>query len=143
MEKNSELAWQVYDLIEKNLDKLNMYSWVTAEAWADLEHWAGAPVVTLDDLTGDVCGTTACVAGWTALVKGWVITGSATAINVATGQERWSIPALAAELLDIELHDEYGAGYGEGYELFYNTRNEELEGRLVAVFGPRPDADQR
>lgn len=121
---NAELAYKTLDLINANPDHFDMEYWVEGPNLP--------PAVGLDDLTGEVCGTTACFAGWAAALAGYKITGSGSVYNAA-GHQVDNIQLFAANLLGIETE--------EADDLFY-VANDEIAAAVEEYFGPRPGGDQ-
>lgn len=123
MKPNARLAYLVLDHIDAHPEQHHQRDFVCRSG--------PERSVAADDMP---CGTTACFAGWTVLLSGHTIhLGVMPKVKVV--DRMVDVDDLAAQLLGIA---ERGMD-DVPYQLFYDARNRESLGRLVAeIFGPRP-----
>lgn len=118
---NAELAYRVIDTAR-------------AAQTLEMDFWAmkvgGHGPVTLADLTAPSCGTTACLAGWTEALAGNSVDISGNVYD-ADGKYLGQVQDLAAERL--------GISFDESEDLFFGEE-EDLDDKIAAIFGPRPEA---
>jgi hypothetical protein len=114
---NAALAYKVLDAA-RAVDRLEMADWTNS----------GIRAIGIEDLTGEVCGTTACLAGWTVALAGLKVNSEGHVFD-GSGIAIGEVEYIAAGMLGIT--------YLTAEDLFY-CDNEGLDERLAEIFGPRP-----
>lgn len=133
---NTKLAYAALDAARANPKSFNMGAWIADRDYekhggADL--WDSDELVTVDTLQQPGCGTTVCFAGWACAVNGDVLqVRNILAIPTRDGAPSADIERRATALLDLDLD--------QAENLFY-CNEDEIEGKVAEIFGPRPDPD--
>jgi hypothetical protein len=123
---NAELAYRVLDLTRQHAEHLNMGEWAEGVMKPD-----GIAKVTLTDLTGPACCTTACFAGWTVALAGHA---------VSEGGGAWTESGEYLGLAECVAREMLGLTHERAALLFMATDDEYLATRVAEIFGPRPEA---